>query len=304
MPSIKAIKQRRTVVTNMKQAMKAMNLVATVKLRKSRERWGNTLPFLEGTDNIMLDAARSPATASNIYVQERDKSYKNTGYIVFTSDRGKCGSYNINICKAVLAHASANGKNAVLLPIGARGMDFFLSQSQNIHRQLGAMPENPTYEDAEAMGFSVLADFCALAEDGAPMPGEIDELYIAYTKFHTILSLEPTIKPVLPISLRIEAEQAENPMLAENTETPSMEYDPDVDSFLGYMAPMYLNTQIYGAMLEAALCEQAARMVATDTAVNNAEELIEDLTLLFNRQRQGIITQEITEIVSGASALT
>jgi len=298
MPSIKAIKQRRNVVTNMKQAMKAMNLVATAKLRKSRERWGNTLPFLEGTDNIMLGAAKSPATASNIYVQERDKRHKNTGYIVFTSDRGKCGSYNINICKAVLAHASANGKNAVLLPVGGRGVDFFLSQSQNIHRQLGTMPENPTFEDAEAMGLSVLADFIAPDEDGNAAHGGIDELYIAYTRYHTVLNLEPTSKPVLPISLRMAAEPD------DNTEPQEMEYDPDVDSFLGYLAPMYLSTQIYGAMLEAALCEQAARMVATDTAVNNAEELIEDLTLLFNRQRQGIITQEITEIVSGASALT
>jgi len=298
MPSIKAIKQRRNVVVNMKQAMKAMNLVATAKLRKSRERWGNTLPFLEGTDSIMMGAARSPATAGNIYVRERDKQHINTGYIVFTSDRGKCGSYNINICKAVLAHANANGKNAVLLPVGGRGVDFFLSQSQNIHRQLGSMPENPTFEDAEAMGLSVLEDFRVEAPGDTPSPGEIDELYIAYTSFHTVLNLEPIIKPVLPINMRMKAEPL------NYADAPEMEYDPDVDIFLGYMAPMYLNAQIYGAMLEAALCEQAARMVATDTAVNNAEELIEDLTLQFNRQRQGIITQEITEIVSGASALT
>jgi len=297
MPSIKAIKQRRNVVINMKQAMKAMNLVATAKLRKSRERWGNTLPFLEGTDSIMMGAAKSPATAENVYVKERDKGYKTTGYIVFTSDRGKCGSYNINICKAVLAHASAHGKNAVMLPVGGRGVDFFLSHSQSIHKQLGAMPENPTFEDAEVMGLSVLEDFCA-TEHGEVLPGEIDELYIAFTRFNTVLSLEPTIEPVLPISLRLEAEPD------NDTEPPEMEYDPDVDSFLGYMAPMYFNTKIYGAMLEAALCEQAARMVATDTAVNNAEELVEKLTLQYNRQRQGIITQEITEIVSGASALT
>ena len=294
MPSIKAIKQRRNVVSNMKQAMKAMNLVATAKLRKSRERWGNTLPFLEGTDSIMLGAAKSPATAGNIYVQERDTPHKNTGYIVFSSDRGKCGSYNINICKAVIAHAGTHGKSALLLPVGARGMDFFVSQSQNIHRSLGSMSESPTYEEAEAIGAQVLRDFCG--EDG--IPGEIDELYIAYTRYHTVLSLEPTIEPVLPIGLRLANEPD------ENIEPPEMEYDPDVDSFLGYMAPMYLNVQIYGAMLEAALCEQAARMVATDTATNNAEELIESLTLQYNRQRQGIITQEITEIVSGASALT
>ena len=290
MPSIKAIKQRRTVVINMKQAMKAMNLVATAKLRKSRERWGNTLPFLEGTDNIMLDAAKSPATAGNIYVREREKPHKNTGYIVLTSDRGKCGSYNINICKAVLAHASAHGKTALILPVGTRGTEFFVSNSQNIHRQLGSLPEAPSYEDAEAIGTQVLAEF----------DGELDEVYVAYTRYHTVLNLEPTIKPVLPIGLRF----AEEPEAIDDAEPAEMEYDPDVDSFLGYMAPMYLNVQIYGAMLEAALCEQAARMVATDTATNNAEELIESLTLLFNRQRQGIITQEITEIVSGASALT
>jgi len=295
MQSIKAIKQRRNVVTNMKQAMKAMNLVATAKLSKSRQRWSNTLPFLEGTDSIMMGAAKSPATANNIFVKERGTQHKNTGYIVFTSDRGKCGSYNINICKAVLAHASANGKNALILPVGTRGTDFFLSNSQNVHRQLGDMPEAPAYEDAEAMGLKVLADFCRDTETAKP--GEIDELYIAYTKYHTVLNLEPTIKPVLPLSLRVDNG------LDAATELSEIEYDPDVDSFLRYMAPMYLNVQIYGAMLEAALCEQAARMVATDTATNNAEELIEDLTLLFNRQRQGMITQEITEIVSGASAL-
>jgi len=298
MPSIKAIKQRRNVVINMKQAMKAMNLVATAKLRKSRERWGNTLPFLDGTNSIMMGAAKSPATANNIYVKERDKEYINTGYIVFTSDRGKCGSYNINICKAVLAHANTYGKNAIMLPVGGRGVDFFLSQSQTIHRHLGAMPDNPTFDDAKAIGVSVLEDFCAHDSDGETLiPGEIDELYIAYTGFNTVLNLEPTIIPVLPINLRLQDDPSD-------TEPPEIEYDPDVDSFLGYMAPMYLNTQIYGAMLEAALCEQAARMVATDTATNNAEELIEDLTLMYNRQRQGIITQEITEIVSGASALT
>ena len=293
MPSIKAIKQRRTVVSNMKQAMKAMNLVATAKLRKSRERWGNTLPFLEGTDKIMMDAAKSPATAGNIYVKEREHRHKNTGYIVLTSDRGKCGSYNINICKAVMAHASAHGKNALLFPVGARGTDFFVSQSQNIHQPLGSMSESPSYEDAEAIGAQILEYFCG-SDDKL---GEIDELYIAYTKFHTVLNLEPAIKPVLPTNLRFADEQN------ENTEPPEMEYDPDVHSFLGYMAPMYLNVQIYGAMLEASLCEQAARMVATDTATNNAQELIESLTLQFNRQRQSIITQEITEIVSGASAL-
>ena len=293
---------------NMKQAMKAMNLVSTAKLRKSRERWGNTLPFLEGVDKIMIDAAKSPATADNIYVCQRDKLHKNTGYIVVTSDRGKCGSYNINICKAVIEHAGARGTNALILPIGSRGLEYFLSQSQNIHRPLGGMPEVPSYEDAEAIGKQILADFCPEAETF----GELDEIFVAYTKYRTVLNLEPVVEPVLPIGLRFGdvagfgasgAGEAGNARNAKN-EASEMEYEPDVDSFLGYMAPMYLNVQIYGAMLEGALCEQAARMVATDTATNNAEELIENLTLLYNRQRQGIITQEITEIVSGASALT
>jgi len=301
MQSIKAIKQRRGVVMNMKQAMKAMNLVSTAKLRKARERFGNTLPFLDGTDSIMLTAANNPQTVDNIYVRQQRTRNKTTGYIVFASDRGKCGSYNINICKAVIAHASTYGKNAVLLPVGARGMEFFLSLSQNIHTQLGAMPENPTFDHAEEIGSVVLKDFAVDTKGGATNPDKIDELYIAYTKFNSVLSLEPTVEPVLPLSLRLNDDIIDNKMI---NQTEEMEYDPDVDGFLGYMAPMYLNAKIYGAMLESALCEQAARMVATDTATNNAQELIEDLTLLFNRQRQGIITQEITEIVSGASALT
>jgi len=301
MQSIKAIKQRRGVVMNMKQAMKAMNLVATAKLRKSRERWSNTLPFLEGTDSIMLTAASNPKTADNIYVKQRDTRNITTGYIVFSSDRGKCGSYNINIGKAVINHANAYAKRAVLLPVGARGVEFFLSQSQNIYRQLGAMPENPTFEHANEIGCAVLKDFTINAKDEPTNQNRIDELYIAYTKFNSILNLEPTIEPVLPIGLRLNDDTTNNKLINQTNE---MEYDPDVDGFLGYLAPLYLNVKIYGAMLESVLCEQAARMVATDTATNNAQELIEDLTLLFNRQRQGIITQEITEIVSGASALT
>jgi len=285
MPSINALKQRRNVVGNMKQAMKAMNLVATAKLRKTREVWENIAVFTESVDRIMLNAAQNPQTTESIYVKQHEATHKRTGYIVLSSDRGKCGSYNINICKAVMEHASSNSKNALFLPIGTKGMDFFTSQSRNIHRFLGGMPEKPTYDEAEAKGSLVLNEFRE----------EIDELYIAYTQYHTVLNLEPTIKPILPISLRF---------INEQQDPPEMEYDPDPDSFLAYMVPMYLNAQIYGAMLEAVLCEQAARMVATDTAVNNAQELIEKLTLQFNRQRQSIITQEITEIVSGASALT
>jgi len=287
MPSVKAIKQRRNVVSNMKQAMKAMNLVATAKLRKAREHMMSISAFLESTDNIMLDAAKSSATIDSIYVKKTEQAHKTTGYIVLTSDRGKCGSYNINVCKAVIDHVSSNGKNALLFLVGSRGMEFFATQSMNIHKSLDSMSEIPTYEEAETIGNHVLEDYHK----------EIDELFIVYTQYHTVLNLEPVIKPIFPLNLRIENE-------SEYLEPLEMEYDPDVNNFLDYMAPMYLNTHIYGSMLEASLCEQAARMVATDIATNNAQELIENLTLQFNRQRQGIITQEITEIVSGASALT
>lgn len=286
MPSMKAIKQRRASVTNMQQAMRAMNLVATAKLQRARAEWQQIRTFTEGADNAALSAASEERAAEHFYVQGRGPS-RNAIYLVISSDRGKCGGYNLNVAKAAVAHAQENGKNAKYIVVGLKGLEYFISRA--IVAQYEIAPRTtPAYAQAKDLSAKLLDAFGT--EDG----GTDDEVYIVYTKFTTILATEPTVAQVLPLSTRI-------PQSGKANKT--MEYDPGPQEFISHMISGYLSAFIYGAMMESVVCEQAARMLNMDAATNNAQEIIEDLTLMYNRQRQGAITQEITEIVSGANAL-
>ncbi|MCL2189438.1 MAG: ATP synthase F1 subunit gamma [Defluviitaleaceae bacterium] len=295
MPSMKAIKQRRASVKNMQQAMRAMNLVATAKLQRARQEWQHIRSYVEGADNITLSAAADKRAAEHFYVQGRPS--RNAVYLVISSDRGKCGGYNLNVAKAAAAHASDYGKNAKFIVVGLKGLEFFLSRGQTA--QYEAAPKSmPDFSQAKQLGEMLLNLYRdtekANAGDESPF-GEVDEVYVVYTKFTSILATEPTVVQVLPLSARVAGQG--------DVKRNAMEYDPSPEGFIDYMVHDYLSAYIYGAMMESVVCEQAARMLNMDAATNNAQEIIEDLTLMFNRQRQGAITQEITEIVSGANAL-
>jgi F-type H+-transporting ATPase subunit gamma len=285
---MKAIKQRRASVKNMQQAMRAMNLVATAKLQRARQEWQHIRGFVEGTDNITLTAAADKNAAEHFYVQGRGPS-RNAVYLVISSDRGKCGGYNLNVAKAAASHASDHGKTASYYIVGMKGLEYFLSRSLTVEQYVNAPKSIPSFEQARELG-AALIDLLG-DPNGA---GKVDEVYVAYTKFTSILATEPKVVQVLPLNTRAGQVEARR--------TP-MEYDPGPEGFLNYMAPHYLTAFIYGKMMESVVCEQAARMLNMDAATNNAQEIIEDLTLMYNRQRQGAITQEITEIVSGANAL-
>ena len=295
MPSIKAIKQRRASVKNMQQAMRAMNLVATAKLQRARQERDNALPFVRETDALMLTAAQD--APEHFFVQGRGPS-KKALYLVITSDRGKCGGYNINMSKAVINHARDHDKSPAYYIVGMRGLEYFLTRNEHVLQYVNAPAGTPGYEQAKAIASELLRLF---GNDTLELAGEYDEVYVAYTKFVSILAQEPTITQVFPLSGRL-AEQSKSAATPSGYNT-DMLFDPGTDKFIDYMANMYLTTFIYGAMMESVVCEQASRMLNMDAATNNAEEIIQDLTLLFNRQRQSVITQEITEIVSGANAL-
>ena len=296
MPSMKAIKQRRASVTNMQQAMRAMNLVATAKLQRARQEWQNIKGFVEGTDGLMLSAALDAQAAEHFYVQGRGAS-RNAVYLVISSDRGKCGGYNLNVAKAAANHARDYGKNAKFIVVGLKGLEFFLSRGQ-VAQYEAAPKSTPAYSQAQYLSTMLIDLFrdktSALNGEENPM-GEVDEVYIVYTKFTSILATEPRVVQVLPLNARLAGQT--------NNKRNPMEFDPGPEAFLTYMVSNYLTAYVYGAMMESVVCEQAARMLNMDAATNNAQEIIEDLTLMYNRQRQGAITQEITEIVSGANAL-
>jgi F-type H+-transporting ATPase subunit gamma len=287
----------------MQQAMRAMNLVATAKLQRVRQEWQHIRGFVEGTDRLMLNAAADERAAGHYFVQGSGSS-KRAVYLVISSDRGKCGGYNINVAKAALTHATDYGKEPIFHVMGLKGLEYFLARKITAH-YIQPLGQTPRFIQAQELGKALIDSYRnpeQAREEGTLGPGEADEVYIVYTRFTSILATDPKVVQVLPLGSRLVGGAAADDGRTGGRRNP-MVYDPSPEAFLTYMASNYLSAFIYGAMMESVVCEQAARMLNMDAATNNAQEIIEDLTLMYNRQRQGAITQEITEIVSGANAL-
>jgi F-type H+-transporting ATPase subunit gamma len=309
---MKAIKRRRLTVKNISQITKAMNLVATSKLQRARANlaavgkpvqatFGMVQQTLGGIDRDVLRA--QPFIAA--------REVKNTAYVLITGNRGLCGGYNSNACKALLAHARQHGKKPIIIPLGTKGRDYFKRRAANI-LEVGAYRETPTFDDAKAVSDALVQMY---------ERGEIDEVYLVYTQFFTVLALEPIVRQVLPMcpdylrrvvgtDLHAGEKWEDLGFFKQPRETAAhakphdeVELEPGLADVLAGLMPWYLGMFVFAAMGSAARGEQAARMTSMDSATKNAGEIIDKLTLMFNRQRQSSITQEITEIVSGANAL-
>jgi F-type H+-transporting ATPase subunit gamma len=281
---MKAIKRRIGSVNSTQQIMKAMNLVAASKLQKAKTQLSVIRSLYDDIQLVMSGIRACDEAADSVFFQKRD--VKNAAYLIITGDRGLCGGYNLNIGKETMQlFKSHAGVKEQIVVVGAKGNDYFRRRGKNIIKKYTSMAESASFEDAAEIG-KLLFDLYS--------SGEADEVYIAYTHFESILTHQPRTVKILPLGGEPGGETASGG---------EMIYDPDIHSFLEYAVPMYLNTVIYGAMVESNVCEQASRMTSMDAAARNAEEIIDDLTLVYNRKRQGAITQEITEIVSGANAI-
>ncbi|MCL2047939.1 MAG: ATP synthase F1 subunit gamma [Defluviitaleaceae bacterium] len=303
---MKAIKRRRLTVKNISQITKAMNLVATSKLQRARANKTAIGIPVQATFDIVYNTVKDEAAKEQPFVKPRE--VKTTAYVLITSNRGLCGGYNSNACKALAAHAKESG-DSLIVPIGTKGRDYFKRRKANV---LDVPPpqETPSFAEAKAVADRLTAMYEA---------GEVDEVYLVYTQFFTVLSLEPIVRKVLPLDpdylrkvVGADLKDGEawqdlgffkKPEPKPSAGVQDIEFDSGLENVLRSVIPWYLSMFLYAAMASAALCEQAARMTSMDSATKNAGEIIEKLTLMFNRQRQSIITQEITEIVSGANAL-
>jgi F-type H+-transporting ATPase subunit gamma len=259
-----------------------MDLVATSKLQKAKARLNEIRPLYTGTKRVLENIALGDETRENIFVMKRE--IKKSLYIVITSDRGLCGGYNTNVSKEGFLHMA--DKNENIIAVGAKGWDYFRRRGKKIAKRFRAVAETGTFNEAEQVGELALEMFTSKDPEKS-----VQEVYIVYTHFESMMTHTPMVERILPLKSG-----------AENS-SDLMRYEPDVNTFLKDAIPLYVNTFIYGAMMESASCEQAARMMSMDAAATNAEDIIDDLTLAYNRMRQGIITQEINEIVSGANAL-
>jgi len=276
--STKEIKNRIRSMESTRQITKAMEMVAASKLRRAQAQVSNSRPYFEIFRTAIQDIVNSNRDFSSPYLQERTGN--KVLYIVIAGDRGLAGGYNSNILK--LVQQRIDGQDAVVLPIGKKAVDYFRSHKVPMLSENHALAADMTIGECFSVAKGLSKSFRS---------GEFDEVYVAYTNFVSVLSQTPALMQLLPL-VREERE-------AEGVSQDFL-YEPDSTEVFDAIVPEYLGGILYGALCESRASEQAARRTAMDSATSNAEEMIADLSLKFNRARQAAITQEITEIVAGS----
>ena len=277
--STKEIKNRIRSMESTKQITKAMEMVAASKLRRAQAQVLNSRPYFESLYATINDIVDSTCDFSSPYLIARP--VKKILYIVIAGDRGLAGGYNSNVLK--LVQAEIEGKDATVLPIGKKSVDYFRSHKVPTFTE--------TYAEAASIG---IGDCFSIAKQlsKAYLAGEFDEIRVAYTNFVSVLSQIPASLQMLPL-VRQETGR-------EGSVSSDIIYEPNSTEVFDAIIPEYLGGILYGALCESRASEQAARRAAMDSATQNADEMIADLSLKFNRARQAAITQEITEIVAGS----
>lgn len=281
--STRDIKRRIRGVSSTKQITKAMELVSSSKLRKARERQEKAKPYyttvLENIQNVL-------STTGNIKHPLLDsREVKTSLYIVLSADRGLAGGYNANIMRMTENMIKEKNVNSKIITVGSKARDYFTRRSYDVVKSLIGISEEPQFADAREIGNIALK----LYENK-----EIDEINIVYTSFLSTISQEPKVLKLLP-SEEVHEGSTKGKVLTE--------FEPSTEEVLNYLIPKYIQSSIYGALIESSTSEQASRRIAMESATDNAEEIIDELQISYNRARQAAITMEISEIVSGAEAL-
>jgi len=280
--STRDIKRKIRSVNSTMQITKAFELVSTAKLKRARDRMDITKPYFDTIQTAVHDILSSDKSIKSKFVTS-DVS-KNPLYIVVTSDRGLCGGYNINAIKKALETARTYD-NPKFIAVGKKSFDLLNQMGYNIVDSFLYISEKPEFGHASQVARAAMT----LLETG-----EVDSIHFVYTRFISTMTQTATDLLLLPI---------ERPVLSEDTTTEIVNYEPSAEEVLRYIIPKYVESTIFGGLIESSASEQAARRLAMESASDNAEEIIEDLTLYYNRARQAAITQEISEIVGGAEAL-
>jgi len=279
--STKEIKNRIRSMESTKQITKAMEMVAASKLRRAQAQIANSRPYFEILYSTIQDIMGRNRDFSSPYLKVREA--KKVMYIVIAGDRGLAGGYNSNILKAVMAEIQ--GKDARVLPIGKKAVDYFRSKGIPILTDTYAEAADVDIGDCFSIAKLLSREF---------LEGQYDEIHVAYTNFVSVLSQVPATMKLLPLQ-KPEAEP-----VSEGQRRCDTIYEHDPEEVFAAIVPEYLGGILYGALCESRAAEQAARRSAMDSATQNADEMIADLSLKFNRARQAAITQEITEIVAGS----
>ncbi|MDD6615340.1 MAG: ATP synthase F1 subunit gamma [Lachnospiraceae bacterium] len=284
MASMRDIKRRRSSIASTQQITKAMKLVSTVKLQKTKARAERSKPYFDKMYDTVTSMLAKSGTIEHPYLKPQDSPKK--AVILITSNRGLAGGYNSNVIKAVTG-SKLDQKDIVLYSVGHKGREQLLRKGYQEAKDYSEVIENPVFQDAQEICRDVLSAYAS---------GEVGEIYLAYTYFKNTVVHEPKLLKLLPVEIsEADVEAAKANMM--------MNFEPEAEEALDVIIPKYMTSIIYGALVESVASENGARMQAMDSATSNAEEMISKLTLQYNRARQGSITQELTEIIAGAEAL-
>ncbi len=297
MAGIREIKLRIKSIRETQQITKAMKLISAVKLKKAKQQLDQTRPFFTKVLATMEDILEHSAGVNrigNIFFDEREeKENRTTGIIVLTGDKNLAGGYNHNILK--LAEAKMKQvEHPVLYVAGHVGKSFCLKRGYPVNQDFDYPVQNPTMYRAREITDMMLAQYKS---------GGLDEVYVVYTYMVSSMKLEPKVTRLLPLDLDALKEDLGMENTRAGAVDRSITYEPSPNAVFETLVPMFMKGIIYGAFVEAFTSEQSARMTAMDNATTNADEMLQKLSLRYNRARQAAITQEISEIVSGASAL-
>ena len=285
MASMREIKRRKASIASTQQITKAMKLVSTVKLQRAKGKAEATKPYFDCMYDTVATMLSKSGNVDHPYLKSGASSKK--AVITITSNRGLAGGYNNNIVKLITGDETFDTEKTEIYALGKKGRDSLALKGYTVASDLSEVMNGPIYADAKELSEALLERF---------EKGEIGEIYLAYTVFKNTVTHVPTMLKLLPVE--IEAKDA------TETDNIPMNYEPDEEEALGMIIPKYITSLIYGAMMEAVASENGARMQAMDSATSNAEEMIQKLELDYNRARQGSITQELTEIIAGAQAIS
>lgn len=282
MASARDIRRRIKSVKNIQQITKAMKMVAAARLRRAQERAISSKPYTEKIREMLAGVAAGARDVAHPLLETREVS--RVGYVILGADKGLAGAYTSNLIREVLPHVRGR-EDVSLVTVGRKPRDYFKRRGYKIDTQYTGFSEKPAYGHAAEIAETIANAYAT---------GEYDEVYLAFTQFHSPINQKPKVIRLLPIDTA-----------SSDTEEKPQEYifEPSAEEVLGLLLPKYLETVVYGALLQAAASELGARMTAMSSATDNAQELISKLILNYNKVRQANITREISEIVGGAEAL-
>ena len=290
MPSSKELKERIESIQDTMKITNAMYLISSSKLRKARRNYQNVLPyFTRMRDTISRVVPHLPEEPVHPYFHSRNPEAPKRAYIVLTSDKGMAGAFNLNVIKFLKAQVG-DDPNARIYAIGQTAYRALLHKDPRLVESFHYSGQAPTLQRARDITGEAIEEF---------RDGRLDEVYLIYTRIQNALTSEPVMVQLLPID-RTRLKAAPKGLGDPRGE---VEMFPDAWTVFEQTAPIYVHGMIFGAMTESYCAEQSARMTAMDSATKSASDMIHDLQLEYNRTRQGSITQEITEIIGGASAV-